>query len=596
MTATAELSAKGNRIIIRFPYEVGKKDQVKEAGGTFVPAHKGGPYWQMPLDLTAGRRLREIFGPDLHLSSEVIAWGKKALSKERNLHSLASGDDVPIEDLLMAPKLPALAEFLRPYQRADVKFLGTTSALNMNEQRLGKTVEMIAAVYESNLELGHHLFCAPQKSLDSVWRMEWERWTDMQVFTYSGETSKRDRLLYIDAMVEMYGSGEPFVLVTTADMIRRGLPMDIDTEFSWETFTIDEFHKTGLTEAKNKFPKKCGKIDAFRRWGMSGTPMGGKPIKMWGALHFLDPDSFTSKWRWAGQWLKIETDERGYKSIGGVQPGREEEFYKALSPYAIRRLRQEVLPQLPAKQSIDVWCKMTEAQRKQYKTFEKAAEIRIDDYHLSATSVLAEYTRLKQFANAVCEVEILHIDEDTGQINMKLKPTYDSGKLPYLMLNLEEQGIDPDDPSGTSQAIVASQFRETVEMVYRYLTEKGIPCIRITGGVSAAESERAQRTFKHGNDSEGLRVVCMVTTMGVGLTLNNVETVHMLDETWNPDDWEQITDRAIDTNRNHQVTAFNYRSDDTIERYIYEVAGDKAEVNKYVLDRLRQNFKSKVLA
>jgi SNF2 family DNA or RNA helicase len=321
--------------------------------------------------------------------------------------------------------------------------------------------------------------------------------------------------------------------------------------------------------------------------------MGGKPIKLWGALHFLHPDLFTSKWRWADQWLVIEEGYHNHKTIGGLKKGREDEFYAHLAPHAVRRLRTEVLPQLPPKQWVDVWCEMTPTQRKQYAAFAADAEIRIDEYHLSATSILAEYTRLKQFSNARCEVEILGpVDEETAVQPMKLKPTFDSGKLPYLLELLAEQGIAPEEPEGTSQAIVASQFRETIDMVYNYLTEQKIPCIKITGAVKQSESERAQRAFKAGNDNEGLRVVCMVTTIGVGLTLDNVETIHVLDETWNPDDQEQLTDRAVNTTRNHQVTAFMYRSKESIEEYINDVASEKADVNKAILDVRRLAYRA----
>jgi hypothetical protein len=106
----------------------------------------------------------------------------------------------------------------------------------------------------------------------------------------------------------------------------------------------------------------------------------------------------------------------------------------------------------------------------------------------------------------------------------------------------------------------------------------------------------AQEAFKAGNDNEGLRVVCMVTTMGVGITLDNVETIHVLDETWNPDDQEQLTDRAVNTTRNHQVTAFMYRSRNGIEEYINDVATLKADVNKNILDVRRLAYRASLEA
>lgn len=600
MEAFAELNERGDRCEVHFHYSKVAVDAMHRVpGATFVPIDKGGPYWRLPLDMTSMRRLREEFKEGLTLGAGLRAWGRGAVKKERELHKLAVADDWPIEDLIVTSKLPKLANWFRPYQRADVKFLGAASAMNLLQPRLGKTAETIGAVYEANLEHGFHLIVAPQKTTDTVWRMEFERWTDLTVFTFTGETPKRQRDQLFDEVWDHIEEDEPFVFATTADMIRRGLPDELELEVWWSSFTIDEFHKTGLPKAKNVFPKKASKIklvEGGRRWALSGTPMGGKPIKLWGGLNFLYKDLFTSRIRWEDQWLEVETVHVGrekHRKVSGVRPEREEEFYKHLAPYAVRRKRSEVLPQLPPVITVDVWYDMTRNQDKQYNTFAAQAEIRIDEYHLSATSILAEYTRLKQFAGAVCEVELIGEDLETGKLELKLKPTFDAGMLPQLMEKLSEVGIDPKEPEGNEQAIVSSQFRETIEMVYNYLDDMGIPCIKLTGKSKKADSETAQRAFKRGADNEGLRVVCMVTTIGVGITLDNVESVHILDETWNPDDQEQLIDRAVNTSSLHQITAFFYRPRGTIATDIYEVTGGKMEVNDLVLDKLRERFKRK---
>lgn len=608
MAVLAELNERGSRVVLTFPFEERVKNSIKYRvpGSTFVPPDKGGPHWTLPLDLTSLRRLREEVGPELKLGPKLKEWGREAVAKERNLRSLSVLDDYDPKKMKLYKKLPGLLlgdekigwPGLRPYQRADIKFLAEqTGALNLNEQRLGKTPEMIGTIYEADAEDGPILVVGLQKSLDSVWRMEFNRFTDLPFYSWHGGVNGTDRAKTMVAIDKLLTSGRPFVLATTPDMIRRGLPDGLEMTVEWSVMVIDEYHKSGLPETGNVFSKKVQNINARRKYAMSGTPMGGKPIKLFGALNFLHPNQFTSKWRWAEQWLVVTAGYRDHKEIGGIKPGREDEFYQNLASFAVRRLRTEVLPQLPPKQYVDVWCDMTSKQRQQYDIFARDAEIRIDEYHLSATSVLAEYTRLKQFTNARCEVEVLGPpDEDTGAVPMKVKPTFDSGKLPELLERLIEQGIDPDDPTGTSQAIVSSQFRETVEMVSRWLDTKGISNLLLTGKVSKAESERVQRVFKATEDGEGVRVCCMVTTMGVGITLDNVETVHCLDETWNPDDEEQLSDRAVNTTRNHQVTVFRYRSRQSIEEMIRDVTSMKANINKDILDLRRQGFRATMKA
>jgi SNF2 family DNA or RNA helicase len=174
---------------------------------------------------------------------------------------------------------------------------------------------------------------------------------------------------------------------------------------------------------------------------------------------------------------------------------------------------------------------------------------------------------------------------------MKVKATEESGKIPHLLENLAERGIDPDDPDGEDQAIIASQFRETAEMIYRYLMNYGINCEIISGGVKQRDRNRIMADFQAGK----VRVAILVTAAaGVGITLSRASDVHVLDETWNPDDQTQVTDRAVDTTRNHQVTAIVYRSRGTVEEYIKKVNDEKIDVNKNVLDLRRQMLKQKV--
>jgi SNF2 family DNA or RNA helicase len=593
MQAFAELTSEGDRCEIHFRYSpeaVLAMNRLKPLGARFVPQGNGGPLWTLPLDLIVMRRLREEFGDGLQLGDGIKAWGRRQVRKESQLQTLAVADDAPLKEMKLLKKLPKLAKWFRPYQRADVMFMATTSCLNLLEPRLGKTTEVIGAVYEADIEIGPHLVVAPKTTLDSVWRMEIERWTGHTVVTFSGDLTLQEKAEAERTVDRCLADGKPFWFITTADMIRRG---NFPKVKIWNSFTIDEFHKTGLPEVKNAFPKVAVSIKALRKYALSGTPMGGKPVKLWGALHWLEPEKFTSKWRWAAQWLVIETTWGNHKQIGNIIPGREDAFFQALAPHAVRRLRSEVLPQLPETQWIDVWCDMTEKQAKQYNTFAAAAEVRIDEYHLSATSILAEYTRLKQFSNHMCAVEVLSVDEETGRIEMKVKATEESGKIPYLLDNLAERGIDPKDPDGEDQAIIASQFRETAEMIHRYLNRVGIKCEIISGAVKQKDRNRIMADFQAGR----VRVAVLVTAAaGVGITLNKASDVHVLDETWNPDDQTQVTDRAVDTTRNHQVTALVYRSRGTIEEYIRKVNDEKIDVNKNVLDLRRQILKQKARA
>jgi SNF2 family DNA or RNA helicase len=615
----AELSEDGKRVEVYFSFSKAAVEAIKRVPGrNFVAKDKGGPKWTLPMDLTSMRMLREEFGAHLTLGEAVKAWGKDATAKERSLRSLSQADDAELERL--AKRYPDLAKYLRPYQRADAAFMATANAINANHMGLGKTVEIIAAILEAGLEDGPHLVIGPKTSLETVWLAELDKWLpeDVSVFVISGDDTPKERAAAVDEFCALADEGEPCWMVTNAHMIRfvtnpewkermakaagkgRGdRPEDYegDTtaedavaaeipelipaypqlfEVEYNTFTVDEYHKTGLSNPKSKMHAAVREVKAQRTILTSGTPMGGKPEKLWAALNVLYPEQYTSKWRWVDQWLETEEEEtrRGtFKKILGISPGKEDAFWDALSPHLVRRTKKEVVKDLPDKQIIDIWVPMTKRQQKQYNAMALDAEVKIENENLSATGILAEYMRLKQFAGAHQRIR----------------------ELPFVMDKLGELGIsgDPEEQEGNDKIVIASQFSSLVDMYHEHMVEQGITALKITGDVNKkGERTRLQNEFR---DPEGPRVMIVTTTAGgVSVNFDVADTMIILDETWDPDDQEQMEDRSWwrgDSERAN-LTVYYVRSKDSIEEYIQQVAIGKAITNKEILDLRRAGFRA----
>jgi SNF2 family DNA or RNA helicase len=447
-------------------------------------------------------------------------------------------------------------------------------------------------VFEAGLDEGPQMIIAPKTSLYTVWKLELDEWVGDPVYILSGDTTRGELDTILGKILAHQRRREPFWFVTTAAQVRKGLPALL-AKMRWKTVIVDEFHKTGLTNVSGdhskgtKFGRDFRKVKRERLFLVSGTPMGGKPIKLWGCLHHMEPKMFTSKWRWAHTWLDVDEGYGGHPIIGGLRADVFDEFYPAHAQWIVRRLKSEVLPELPAKQRINVLCEMLPAQRKQYLKMERDAEIRIEEHRLTAVGVLAEYTRLKQFASA--ERSIATRLKRNGDEEVRLIPMA-SGKFEYLVERLDEVGIRPKDEEGDAVAVVASQSREMVDWVAFQLNKIGIKTEKITGKISAAERASLVKRFQTGVNSP--RVVAVTTTAGgVSITLDRADTVHILDETWDPDDQEQLEDRIHRISRIHQVTAYYYRSIGTIEEKIHEATEGKAVTTKNVMDIHRQIFK-----
>ncbi len=521
-TVTVELAKQGDSALVTFPFNPQHVATVKRVANTrFVPKDKPeGPAWRVPLDMTTMRDLRGKFGDKLTIGPELKKWAQGQVERERNLTDLSQADDADLDHVpAKLKKVGGKKVALRPYQRADVKFMASTNTINANQPGAGKSLETIFATFEAEMQWGQHLVFAPKSALRTVWeeelRFAYAAAGEDEPTILTGDTPA-ERRAALEEAVQLAADGYAFWLVLNPAMGRMHEQRELDgkpitktkfgklsqreqertvlvpglmhpqfTEVDWDTMTVDEFHLMGLsnpgTQAAQGIVHIAEATQPARRYALSGTPMGGKPVKLWGALHFLEPENFTSKWQWARQWLVINTNGYGSK-IEGIMPGREVDFYEHLKPYLVRRTKKEALPGLPPKQRINVWCDMTATQREQYVKFATDAEWRMADAEeegrLTATNVLAEYTRLKQFAGAFCNVRSTGKESADGIPVLKVEHTNDSGKMAQLVEKLREENVivgKGDDEEQAKCALVFSQHNGMVEMVAAELAKLGVP-------------------------------------------------------------------------------------------------------------------------
>lgn len=385
----------------------------------------------------------------------------------------------------------------------------------------------------------------------------------------------------------------------------------------WHSVTVDEAHKL-LRNPKSLTARglhELRMIEEAKRFALTGTPMGGKIMNLWPLLSWLNPRAFRAKWRFAAQWTDVEErvisrqidprtgepktaktpgnslkhcplhvghddeneDEGGRPDCAGCR-AIEDSFYEMLAPYVIRRTKAEVLPWLPPKLPVDLWCPFgSAAHAKQYHDFNRESETVVGGETITKTGVLDEFMRLKQFSG------FRH--EWNGK---KLVPTVDSGKLVMLRGKLEELGIW--DGSSDRQCVIFSQFSEVVDLVHRWTNDNGVPTAKITGSVNKpGQRDAIQEEFQRGAIRGGtIRGLVMTTTAGgVSINLDRASDVFILDETWDPDDQTQAEDRCHRASRIHQVTCYYLRTSMTIEEYVHLVVGTKSARNMRILDLRR---------
>ena len=219
---------------------------------------------------------------------------------------------------------------------------------------------------------------------------------------------------------------------------------------------------------------------------------------------------------------------------------------------------------------------MSPKQEKQYREIEKQALINVGGTdEITVNGVLAEMTRCKQVANSCLA------------LNGKFNAMGDAMVSPVLPSNKAEWIHDflVDRIEDGSKTIVASQFTGFLEVLSEELEKKGVKHYLFTGKTSDADRERIKKEFQ---SNEGEMVILLNTKSGgVSLTLDLADDVVIVDQTWIPDDQEQVEDRAHRVSRNHNVTIWNLSSLGTIDEYIAVLNSERGEAITSILDGQR---------
>ena len=631
MTVLAEIGTGCSKTRICVTWSGGFRRDLLEKirripGRSYVKTHP--KHWHVPQDVETCRLLRAEYGEDLEIGGALATWARKAIKEEGKMGSIAMSSTATLSRLpFVLPELydaihlgplgrhmteeEKTAARLGPasYQAADVEFLAESAGpLNGNEQGTGKTIEWISAVFEAGLEEGDHLIICPKAAADATWAVELEKWQAeclerVGIFMCVQE-KKKDRQKTIDDWLASdlpirWVVVNPHMLMARKDKTRtapftiaaRGKAKDVaclcpksraphehyEDPFpelyaqAWKTICIDEAHKGVVRNHKSLTYKSLMRLEVTdKKCCMTGTPMkklGGADL--WGMLHYLHPENFTSYWQMVDSYF--ETTDNGFgKKVGLLREERQEAFFRMLSPYMLRRTKKECAPWLPEKLYVDVPVTMSRRQAQQYLRMERDAFTGVGRHEVSSSGTLDKIVRLKQFANAHCLI-------DEGG---KLTPL-ESPKIEAMIAKMEEIGLF--DPGSEKKQLVFSQSRRMCHLISKTLVDRGLIIGEIHGGTK--ERRRLVEDFQTGP----IQVMVIVTTAGgVSLTLDAADEVHMIDEMWSPDDDEQAEDRAHRVSRIHQVTVFTYRSIGTIDEDIAVTKAEKKESHSLILDVRRR--------
>lgn len=617
MSVRAEATIIDGKIAVRTtntdPREFeGNVQRCKDVGGGRW--HAASKTWRYPLAIDTCHRLRAVWQDALVLADPIKVWYRAAKQEHDAYTTLLGATDANLTTL---PSLaPALADALDPPQRVGAAAIANpyrNALLVADEPGSGKTLEIIAGILEADLQ-GPILVACPRLSVKPVWHKEIRLWApNERVYIVRGTRAKRQRaidrfnedpatrkwLVMVGECLRVKESDDPATVEAAGGKPRSdGKPSFVGYEYPalfqnhYAAVVVDESHKAfgSLTVVKGTlWGKGLKRLGSDRRYACTGTPFGkgGRLQGMFGTLHWLWPDEFTSFWRWADQNFEVEEEEvfiaggrgrtRPVKRIGRPKDGDEsgEGLLGSLGPRILRRTKRETMPWLKDKEYFEMVCEMEAAQRKQYESLMDDGEFKAGDGMVSADGVLAAITRSKQVANGVL------LKDREGRVRFDPKQ---SCKLDRLLERAEQQGVL--DGTGTTKWIIGSQYNEFLYALQERLGKT--PHHLMTGSTSDAKRDKMMEDFQAPDGP--LLFLLNSKAGGVSVTLDAADEIHFLDEMWDPGDNTQLEDRGHRRSRGKDRAALRiylYRTEGTIDTNIGEDVEERRVAQHAVLDGRR---------
>jgi SNF2 family DNA or RNA helicase len=424
---------------------------------------------------------------------------------------------------------------LYPYQQEAVeRMIASESFLLADEMGLGKTVCALWEIRERGRTQGvNRVLVVCPKSVISVWQdhIEWLL-PKAEVYSSAQEMARRPLGQHIQFVVTNYEQ----VRINNSAYLK----------VFWDYVISDEAHY--LKNRKALRTRATKRLRAKYKRALSGTPMVNRPDELWSILNWLYPSKFKSYWRYFEyfvRYVQLVGPHGSYKKIVG--PKNTSELKEILEPFMLRRLKRDVLKELPEKYYTHLKVEMSPQQRRAYEEMRKESLAWVgahEDEPVPAPMVVARLTRLRQFAAAYA------FRDDEGNMRMA-EP---SCKLDALMELLE----DTEEP-----IVVYSQFKQMIKMAERRLDAAKVPYVSLTGDTPNADRGRLVERFQSGK----ARVFLGTTKAGgVGITLHRASTVVFLDRSWSPADNLQAEDRLHRIGQKNAVQVIIIQSDAQVDK------------------------------
>lgn len=439
----------------------------------------------------------------------------------------------------------SLQHILRDYQKTGFKWLKTLASYGLggilaDDMGLGKTLQVLAFILAEKHKNLPALVIAPT-SLVYNWQCEAEKFTpELNVQVIDGTPQERQDQITLAAQADL--------AVVSYAVLRRDIDTFADMAFSY--CFLDEAQNIKNPNTLNA--KSVQRIQAGGYFALTGTPIENSLSELWSLFNFLLPDYLHSH---------PEFHKKYTVPIAKGDSSALLELSRHTRPFILRRLKKEVLKELPPKIETEIKAVLTDEQRKIYLAYlqqtksQIAQDLAVSGFGKSQIKILAALTRLRQ----ICSHPGMFIENYTGE----------SGKM-LLFQELLADALD----SG-HRILVFSQFTSMLDILAEYFNREKITYFYLNGGTKAADRTQMVHTF-----NSGLGDVFLISLKagGTGLNLTGADMVIHFDPWWNPAVEDQATDRAHRIGQNSSVQVIKLLTQGTIEEKVNALQAKKKKL------------------
>ncbi|KAK9368328.1 hypothetical protein V1509DRAFT_623764 [Lipomyces kononenkoae] len=525
----------------------------------------------------------------------------------------------------------AIKADLRKYQQEGVNWLAFLNKYHLHgilcdDMGLGKTLQTICIVAsDHHLRAEEHarthsvetrplpslVVCPP--TLTGHWEHELHTYAPfLKVLVYVGNPYQRSQI------ANRFASAD--VVVTSYDICRNDI--DVLTGQNWCYCVLDEGHI--IKNASSKLTKAVKSISADHRLILSGTPIQNNVLELWSLFDFLMPGFLGTEKVFNDRFSKPITQGRNSKSSSKEQEAGAlalEALHKQVLPFLLRRLKEDVLADLPPKIIQDYYCELSDLQKQLYEDFAKKQKKSVSAEANSAGKENKQHIfQALQYMRKLCDHPALVVnpkhpqfDKVTRQLAAEKKPLRDishAPKLGALHALLLDCGIGANVPSSNSivaavpedlgagvisqhRALIFCQLKEMLDIVEQDVFKKLLPDVsymRLDGGTDARKRHEIVQTF---NADPSIDVLLLTTHVGgLGLNLTGADTVIFVEHDWNPMKDLQAMDRAHRIGQKKVVNVYRLITRNTIEEKIMGLQRFKLNIANTIVNQQNAGLSS----